>query len=99
MFGRIGMQQTANLYQSGASPLTHSIYVKTGDSMKNIKINSSNIKNIYYDELKQELLVFFQNNSFYKYFNIKKEEVIRFELDEHKTKFIKSNFLNYVRVY
>lgn len=67
--------------------------------MKNIKINSSNIKNIYYDELKQELLVFFQNNSFYKYFNIKKEEVIRFELEEHKTKFIKSNFLNYVRVY
>lgn len=48
--------------------------------MKQLNLpKSSRIKNGFYDEDKMELLLVFNNNRIYKYYNVSKEVVIKFQ--------------------
>lgn len=55
--------------------------------MRFIKIDSSNIKNIFYDVDKKELLVFFHSGSMYKYFNVEENDIEKFNKEKEKGKY------------
>lgn len=67
--------------------------------MEIIKVNSSNIKSIFYDEQKSELLVFFHSGGLYKYFDVKETNIKKLKKEENKTKYIKENLLRFTKIY
>lgn len=67
--------------------------------MKKIKVDSSNIKSIFYDGDRQELLIFFHSGNLYKYHNITENIVKELEKEENKTKYIKENLNRFTKMY
>lgn len=67
--------------------------------MKTIKVNSSNIKSIFYDEDKKELLIFFHSGGLYKYHNISDKIFEQLKKEENKTKYIKENLNRFTKMY
>ena len=59
--------------------------------MKEIKIESSNIKSIFYNKDKKELQVFFKSHSLYIYKNIDNKLITEFENSKDKGKYFYEN--------
>lgn len=67
--------------------------------MESIKIDSTNIKIVYYDENKKEMFVFFHTGNLYKYFEIDRNIINKFKLENNKTKYLKENLHRYTKIY
>lgn len=59
--------------------------------MKEIKIESSNIKSIFYDTAKKELQVYFKSHSLYIYEEVEESIIKEFEKSKDKGKYFYDN--------
>lgn len=70
--------------------------------MIEIQIDSSNIKSLFYNEINQELIVFFNSNSLYIYYDVNPKIIEKLRQSTEKGRFfseyIRDSF-NYKRKY